>query len=78
MPKAILEYDLEKPEDREEFAIACRARDLLITIEDLLAEIRKRVKHGDPDEDKNISGLEEARKMLFEIMEDRGVSGLLG
>jgi hypothetical protein len=68
--KAILEFDLDKIEDRESFAKANKAEDAFYLIESLLNELRRKEK---ADETLDINDL---REFIYEFKEDRGMTDL--
>ena len=63
---ATLEFRL--PEEREEFEVTRKALDLYFVLYDFSEELRDRVKYGGRED------LQEIRDLLYEKMEERGVS----
>jgi hypothetical protein len=72
MPKAILEFDLNDPDDRTAHRQAIEAADALSAVVEFDAWLRSQVKHGEDEVRTKI--LEEARDKLFQEFADHGVS----
>jgi len=67
--KAMLEFDLDEPNDGQKFNVASRATDWFFVCFDLDVELRNMVKYkGAP------KAVEKIRAKLHELMEDRGIS----
>ena len=64
--KAILEFNL--PEEREEHALACRARDLDAALCDVRRHVRDRLKYADLS-DLARAELETVRALLLELID---------
>lgn len=64
--KAILEYDLDEPGDREEHQLALEGRRWHIAVCDMDDWLRRTIKHSEDDESK----LQEARDMLHKCLEN--------
>jgi hypothetical protein len=74
MSKVKLIYNYDLPNEEEEFRTHQHARDYFCIIEELLSELRKKVKYGSEtmSEDKN-EAYEEIRSMILEMIEERGI-----
>jgi hypothetical protein len=86
MPKATLKFDLDKPEEREQYEITSKAWDLLVTLQDLDQFLRTAIKY--PEEakrnkkeqlkwDARLEAMEEIRSQLWDLAREREVNGLL-
>ena len=80
MPKGILEFDLV--EDHDDFIAACKAGQLVMTIQEILNEVfRKRWKY-DLSEDEKIMDrkelIEKMRDQCLEIVDANGITELVG
>jgi len=71
MSKAKLEFNL--PDEESEFLIASKAMSWALTVWDIDQKLREWLKYGhefkNPDD-----ALEEARKILYEILDERNLS----
>jgi len=71
--QAIFEFDLETPEDRVDFAIMSKAKELLFTIRELDEDMRRRFKY----EDQDTIHIEEVRRLLWESIKEYGLSEIM-
>lgn len=71
--KAILEFDLDLPEDRSAHKRAISATDLYIAISEFDSYLRNRIKYEELPEPL-VTELRAVRRQLHEKMEDSGVS----
>ena len=65
--KAILEFDLNEPDEREEHLRCVRALDLCLVLWDFDQILRSEIKYNDKD-------WQEVRDKLTEIMDEHGVN----
>lgn len=79
MPKAVLEFDLEKPEDRDEFKRAQKASDLINVISEFNEEsLRKRIKYlSEGFTKKEIELLNKLREELWDLVQEKGCSEII-
>ena len=77
MAKAILEFDLTDPDDRHDFAVASRAKDLLLALDEIADKLRRRVKYADEATEPKLPGLEEAREILWAVVKEYDVGSLM-
>jgi hypothetical protein len=70
--KAILEFDLNEPDDREAHLRATMSLDMAIAIWDMQQEFRGRLKHGQlSDEEYRVT--EELKDRFYQILNERGI-----
>jgi len=62
-----------EPVDTQEAIAMIKGPDALLVIWDVLQNIRKKLKYGEPPEDIAVA-LEEVRKDIYEQMEHRGIT----
>ena len=67
MPKAIIEFDL--PEEADDFELAVKGRDFMLTLWDLDQWLRNELKHGNLSGEKYES-YDKIRTMLHDLMAD--------
>lgn len=77
MSKAILEFDLSDPDDRREFAISSRASDLQRALSEFAETLRRKIKYLEDNQKDLEPGLEESRKMFWEIIEEFDLKTIL-
>ena len=77
MAKAILEFDLTDPDDRHDFAVASRAKDLLLALNEIADKLRRRIKYSDEVSEPLLPGLEEAREILQKALIDCDLRNLI-
>lgn len=71
--KAILEFDLSDPFDRDAHTLACNAGTLQTGIQEFYhTVIRHRLKYGQDLSDGDVALLEQIKKEFFECMEGTG------
>ena len=70
--KAILEFDLNEPDDREAHLRATLSLDMAIAIWDMQQEFRGRLKHGQlGDEEHRVT--EDLRDRFYQILNEKGI-----
>jgi hypothetical protein len=73
--KAILSFDLDDHDDREAHMRCIKALDLCLLLHDLDNELRGKIKHATEDDPEDfIRGLENARIILYGLMEHRNIN----
>ena len=70
--KAILEFDLNEPDDREAHLRAILSLDMAIAIWDMQQEFRSRLKHGQLSEEE-YKVTEDLRDRFYQILNEKGV-----
>lgn len=75
MSKAILEFSI--PEERAEHLMAISGSNLASVIWEVDQKLRGLIKYSEDENDPLIAGLEHARKLLHEEIEEQGVSNLI-
>lgn len=73
MVKAILEYDLDNPDDEQMFKTAHQGYHLVQAIGDLFDYIRAQVKYGEL-EDKEENVMIDVRETFYQMLSDRGIN----
>ena len=76
MAKAILEFDLNEPDDREAHKRAVKSLDLVLALWDMDQYLRGLIKYGDDIEltDEQYKTLEETRTKLHQILSEYNIS----
>ena len=74
MAKAILEFDLNEPDDRDEHTLMLRSLDLCLVLWDMDQYLRTQIKYNDNLTDGEYKAFDEARTKLYEIMNERSIS----
>jgi hypothetical protein len=75
MAKATLEFDLEKPEDLEEFKRVTKALDMAIALWDIDQYLRAQTKYA-PDSmpQEAYDALDQAREKFYQILNERNIN----
>jgi hypothetical protein len=71
--KAKLEFDLDNPDDKEQFVVASTAQDWYMALYDLDQQLRTYLKYGHDFKSAD-DALEDLREKLWEFMEDYNVN----
>ena len=74
MAKAILEFDLNESEDRDEHARMMKSLDILMVMWDYDQYLRTQVKYNENLTQEQHDVFQEARDKFYELMNDRQVS----
>lgn len=76
MAKAILEFDLNEPDDREAHKRAVKSLDLVLALWDIDQYLRSQIKYGDEIEltDEQFTTLDETREKLHSILREYNIS----
>jgi len=75
MPKAILEFDLNEPDDREEHKRMLKSLDIMLVLWDIDNYLRSQLKYNEDGlTDQQYEVLEKARSEFYDILNKRGVS----
>lgn len=75
MAKAILEFDLNEPDDREEHKRMLKSLDIMLVLWDYDNYLRGQLKYNEDGlTDQQYEVLEKARKEFYDILNKRGVS----
>ena len=76
MAKAILEFDLNEPDDREAHKRAVKSLDLVLALWDIDQYLRSQIKYGNETEitDEQYKILEETRTKLHQILSEYNIS----
>ena len=75
MPKAILEYNLDLPEDLEEFELANNARKFHSILWDLDQFLRRKAKYAsDNTTEEQIAAYYELRDELYKLMDEHNIT----
>lgn len=72
--KAVLEFDLDKTEDRNAHKRAISATDMYLTVHEFFEYLRKRLKYEESVPECCHNAILEARKELLEIMAENSVT----
>jgi len=82
MAKATLEFDLNDPEDRREFELVNKSRDIALALWEIVHNTKKSVEWkieaaiNEPNTGDGIDaydGIEEVYEAIYEILNDRGI-----
>ena len=74
MAKAILEFDLNEPDDASEHMRMLKSVDILVVLWGREQYLRSRLKYEDNISDNEYKAVEAAREKLYELMNARSVS----
>lgn len=76
MAKAILEFDLNEPDDREAHKRAVKSLDLVLALWDMDQYLRSQIKYGDEIEltDEQFTTLDEIKEKLHQILSEYNIS----
>ena len=74
MAKAILEFDLNESEDRDEHTRMMKSLDILMVMWDYDQYLRTQIKYNEKLTQEQHDVFQEARDKFYEIMNDRQVS----
>lgn len=74
MAKAILEFDLNEPEDRNEHERMMKSLDLCLALWDIDQYLRSQTKYNDNLTQEQYDVLDLARTKFYEIMNERSIS----
>ena len=72
--KAILEFNLDEPDDKEQFTVASNAVNFYMALYDFDQQMRSWVKYGSHDFTDIDDALYDVREKLWEFMDDNHVN----
>jgi len=74
MAKAILEFDLNEPDDKQAHMRAIKSLDMMLALWDIDQYLRKQVKYNESLTDEQHNVLDEAREEFYSIINKHGIS----
>ena len=74
MAKAILEFDLNEPDDRDEHNRMIRSLDILLALWDIDQYLRSQTKYNENLTQEQWDTLDQTRTKFYEIMNERNIS----
>jgi hypothetical protein len=74
MAKAILEFDLNEPDDRDEHNRMLRSLDIVLVLWDIDQYLRSQTKYNENLTQEQWDALDQTRTKFYEIMNERNVS----